>query len=216
MWFQATVDAPTIFEARRLLYDYEKVPEIDYVEIGAPMLTHYGVDVIKSFTDYIPVAKLYADIKCIDFPEMEMTPYMDRGITRMSAMAVMNYQAFVELARLKDRYGLTILVSLMGFPISYLRDKISDLHSLGFFNFICHGAGVRPPDAFHNMMQYLVVVNEIKKKIPELKIIAAGGIDRHNAPILAYNYKVDGLIVGRGIAKDGNIRDAVQQIRNCF
>lgn len=197
MFLQATVDARDADTARKTLQRFKAIKDIDYVEIGAPLLTHYGVDVVKLFQQNTELM-LYADTKTIDFPEMELRPYIKAGITRMSAMAIMNDGAFKELAQLTKSNNLTMFVSLMGYPIDRVRQRVKELLELGFDTFIAHGAGVTTADAFNNMMQYVVALTALQGQYKALQIVAAGGINAGHAQPLAA-YKLAGVIVGRGL-----------------
>lgn len=194
MFLQATVDCPDLQSATDLLSRYSGVEAIDYIEIGAPMITHYGSEVVNLFRQYFPTKRIYADLKMIDFPLMESAPYLELGIRRISAMAIMNDSAFAQLASLYDIYpDLTVWVSLMGYPIELVRQRVINLKRLRFNNFICHGAGITRREAFDDTNRYLGrMPNDIVR-------IAAGGIGLDNAQLLSA--PVDGLIVGRGLVE---------------
>lgn len=195
MFLQATVDAPDIDEATKLLVKYRDVSSVDYVEIGAPMITHYGVSIVDKFKEYIPVKNLYADLKMIDFPHLEAQPYIDAGIRRISAMAVMNNDAFIQLRKMVDEIGIEVFVSMMGYPKVCIPMRVHQLQILGFDKLIAHGAGVNTERAFKDMCEQIELLDELD----DVKIIAAGGIDTSNISKLR-RWDLEGIIVGRGLA----------------
>ena len=214
MFLQATVDAPDTDHAKYQLRRYQNVEEIDYVEIGAPMVTHYGVGIVDLFRQHFPVWRLYADLKIIDFPVMELTPYLEQGIRRTSAMAVMNDGAFQQLAELRDKAGLSVLVSFMGYPLDRIQDRVWQLSKLGFCEFIAHGAGVTTDAAFANMQYIISRLSAMQTNMPSLKIVAAGGIGQRNAAAMVRAAGYHGLIVGRGLCDAHDVELAAKKLRH--
>lgn len=115
MFLQAAIDTLTIREAEELLTRYASIPEIDVVEIGTPLISHYGVSIVERFSKYLDVSRIYADLKLIDFPSIELGPYMDVGVTQFSAMATLNNGAFEVLRKISEDSGVTIFVSTLGY-----------------------------------------------------------------------------------------------------
>lgn len=213
MFLQATVDAPDYAVARELLRVYEKVPEIDVVEMGAPMVTHYGVEGYHWFKRYC-AKDIYVDTKTIDFPRLELMPYIKAGARRFSAMAVMNTEAFEQLAAMQTLYDLPpVLVSLMGYPLDRVNARVTTLMDLGFDHFIAHGAGSTPESAFADMCAYLNELSAHPLNSHGLKVVAAGGISPVNVSGLS-GLSLAGVIVGRGIAVDTEPQKAAQSIVN--
>lgn len=211
MFLQATVDAADLVEARRLLDIYQEIPEIDIIEMGAPMVSHYGVKGAKWFLERVS-KPLYVDTKMIDFPTLELMPFIDVGARHFSAMAVMNNGAFKELRELMHEYpDMTVLVSLMGYPLDRIKQRLFELQVLGFNSFIAHGAGVTSADAFDDLDLALEVLDYARAGDPN--IIVAGGINEHNVAYLGLHDDVAGVIVGRGIAKSLDPRRAVLTIK---
>lgn len=207
MFLQATVDAPDLQVAEETLKLYADVKGIDYIEMGAPMVTHYGVAGLELFKKYVPMSRLYVDLKIIDFPLMETAPFIEEGMVRTSAMAVMNDAAFEQLAQIKAK-GVEIFISTMGYPIMQLRPRVKYLMQLGFDYFICHGAGVTREQAFMDLCKRAYDLYNL----PGIKLIAAGGIGLDNAHKLTL-FKPTGLIVGRGLLDCQNVDDAVYRIK---
>lgn len=212
MFLQATVDAANYDVADKLLSIYATVPEIDIIEMGAPMVTHYGVAGADWFYKRVPYAKkLYVDTKIIDFPQLELTPFIEMGARRFSATPIMNDTAFRQLAMMKVEHGLDVLITLMGYPLDKIPDRVAQLQELGFDTFIAHGAGATQDEAFADLLHYLDVFAEYTTQRP--RIVVAGGINPSNAVNLQhYGLTYEGVIVGRGIATDPDPRQAAKDI----
>lgn len=209
MFLQATVDAANYEQAQSLLEVYRDVPEIDIIEMGAPMVTHYGVEGAKWFHARMPLGKkLYVDTKLIDFPELELMPFIHQGLRYFSAAAIMNDTAFQQLSTLRVRHNLNVLVTLMGYPLPAIEGRVMRLQRLGFNRFIAHGAGGTKAEAFRNLMQYVELLH--KMSMPP-QIVAAGGIDEDNCSALR-GAPLEGIIVGRGIAGASDPRVAARTI----
>jgi 3-keto-L-gulonate-6-phosphate decarboxylase len=213
VFIQAAIDAPNMVEAMRTLERLSTVETIDYFEIGAPLITHYGIEALESFRRRVPISKTYGDLKTIDFPEMEYTPWLVAGCRRLSVMAVMNDGAFCALRQLQNLWpDLEVFVSLMGYPPHAVKHRVDTLHSIGFRNFIAHGAGVTTETAFSDMLQYCHYIRSAGIK---LSLIAAGGITTENCIGLKV-FAPDGLIIGRGLtgAKDAQTAaEVIQRVR---
>src|SRR5690349_6513253 len=118
MFLQAAIDAPSLKSAGAALRRLIGNPHVDRIEIGAPLLSHYGVKAAQYFLASCDAERIYADTKLIDFPALELQPYIKAGIRRFSAMAFMSAEGFRELRALSDTHALDIFVSTMGYPIS--------------------------------------------------------------------------------------------------
>jgi 3-keto-L-gulonate-6-phosphate decarboxylase len=196
MFVQAAIDAYSMTDAVSMLDMLKRVTEIDYFEIGAPLVTHYGIGALHGFGLRIPLHKLYADLKTIDFPSMEYRPWLQAGVQRLSVMAIMNNGAFYELKELMNHTpGLEVFISLMGYPPRHVRYRIDELYGIGFKNFIAHGAGVTIADAFSDMLDYCYEINRYGK---DVNLIAAGGITCGNCENLRQHHPA-GVIIGRGL-----------------
>jgi 3-keto-L-gulonate-6-phosphate decarboxylase len=208
MFLQATVDAPDYEVAERLIAIYNTVPEIDIIEMGAPMVTHYGSIGAQWFMSHVVLGKrIYVDTKLIDFPELELRPFLLAGHRLFSASMIMNDSAFRELSTLCVVNGAQVLVTTMGYPIDHMVERARQLQRIGFNTFIAHGAGVTQDEAFENMIVRIGALSAVSG----VKIVAAGGINPDNAGRLR-GFPLYGLIVGRGIASAPDPRSAARSI----
>lgn len=193
MFLQAAIDAPSLANAGASLRRFAGNEYVDRIEIGAPLLSHYGVRAAQYFAVRCDAGRLYADTKLVDFPALELGPYLRTKIRHFSAMAFMSNESLRELHALANAHGLSVFISTMGFPLSLLEERVCQIREIGFTDFICHGAGA-PGTAFDDMLARATAL----QGVAGINLVAAGGIDPSNAHRLAV-FNFSGLIVGRGL-----------------
>ncbi|RLI78302.1 hypothetical protein DRP05_07660 [Archaeoglobales archaeon] len=178
----------------------------DIIEIGTPLIKIYGVEIIDFVHKAHSNIQIYADLKVVDFPEIVIPKFFSAGASLISVMIFANkgnIQKALELAKL---YNKKILVSTMGYPISELKTRIEELSQLGVEYIIAHGSG-EPHEAFYDMVKKL----KIMATIHNIKLVAAGGINRSNLyQILDYNPEM--IIIGRGIIEK-DIKTEIKYIK---
>lgn len=206
MFLQAAIDASTKDEAQEIIGRYKDIEEISFLEIGTPLISHYGISILKVFSAHVRTEKIYVDLKVIDFPVTEILPYYQAGIRRFSVMAFMNDDAFRELGTFIADTKIDVFVSTMGYPLPYLRTRVEYLSGTGYKNFICHGSGNKR-NAFSDLLSRIELLHEVSNII----LIAAGGINSTNAAQLK-EYRLGGLIVGRGLANEQNVSLTARRI----
>jgi 3-keto-L-gulonate-6-phosphate decarboxylase len=207
MYVQAAIDTTCFSEAERLIHRLKSIPEITYLEIGTPLISRFGLSAVDLFVPHYDLSHLYVDLKIIDFPVVEILPYQKIGLRKFSVMAFMNDEAFDQLFEHSASNGLGIFVSTMGYPLSLLRSRVLKLFEKGFRNFICHGAGVSSTTAFEDMIARVRILHNL----PDINLVAAGGITRANAMHLRA-LGCTGIIVGRGLWTGDDPSDIVRDI----
>ncbi len=210
MFLQAAIDAPSLANAGASLRRFADNEFVDRIEIGAPLLSHYGVQAAHYFAARWDAKRLYADTKLIDFPTLELGPYLRTGIRHFSAMAFMSDESLRELRLLAKEQDFSVLISTMGFPLSLLQERVCQIREIGFADFICHGAGA-PDAAFSDM----IVRATALRGVTAINLVAAGGIDPINAHELAV-FNFSGLIVGRGLNARTDINVAAGIVKDAF
>jgi 3-keto-L-gulonate-6-phosphate decarboxylase len=208
---QVAVDSVPLERINELSPLLGSLRPIDLVEIGTPMITHYGVSYFDALTACIDRSRIYVDLKVCDFVADHLKPYLDRGARHFSAQFGMNEDNMEALAQLAERDGFNVYFSSMCYPLNYLKEQAAKIWSHGFRYFIAHGQGVTRASAFEDMQHRLQEL----AKLPELQLIAGGGIGRDNIKRME-KYHITGVIVGRGIMAEPDPRVAYEALKNAI
>jgi 3-keto-L-gulonate-6-phosphate decarboxylase len=191
---QVAVDTPDIdvgLKQIRLLSD----AEVDVIEIGTPLITSTGMTSIRSVRALLPNTILYADLKLLDFPDIELREAFAAGANRCSALISLSNENLQRSLEIASRWHGTVILSTMGYPVSLLRERVDTISRIGEFDFIAHGCGVSPHEAFSDMQSRLSILGSV---LPPSRIIAAGGISTENIDSVVAS-GIRRVIVGRGV-----------------
>jgi len=180
---------------------------IDIIEVGTPLIKIGGLKTVDLLHETYPTIPIYADLKVIDFPEMEVVDFFEAGASFVSVMAFANNYNVLEALELAKSYDKKIFISLMGYPKSELKKRVIELINLGVDYIIAHGSG-KPVDAFNDLLEKLELIHAIGN----FELIAAGGINESNID-LVLSYRPRMIIIGRGISMQRDIPSAVMHIK---
>jgi 3-hexulose-6-phosphate synthase len=180
---------------------------VDIIEVGTPLIKISGLKIVELLHKKYPNVPIYADLKVMDFPEMEVIDFFEAGALFVSIMAFANNNTILKAFELAKSYDRKIFVSLMGYPECELKKRVKELSKLGTEYIIAHGSG-EPEDAFRDTLRKIKLVHQID----DVKLIAAGGINESNIDsILRYHPKI--IIIGRGISMQEDITSAVMRVK---
>ena len=194
MFLQAAIDEASLDEARTKIGRLSSIVDIDFFEVGNPLILNYGTAAVGFFSAFVAREKIYADLKISDFPSLIIPVYAATGVARISLHCSMKDGAMKEALEICKRKQITPLISTLGYPLECLEQRVGVLLNLGLRYIICHGSGIALEDAFSDLNQRL----EICTRLPEARLIAAGGITDENGFQLK-RFKLSGLIIGRGL-----------------
>ncbi|MEM7620491.1 MAG: orotidine 5'-phosphate decarboxylase / HUMPS family protein [Pseudomonadota bacterium] len=205
MFLQVAIDEATRGSAIKTASSLCNISNIDFIEIGNPLISNYGVSSIDFFQELIPSKRLYADLKISDFPELILPFYLSKGIKRFSVLCSLNDSALLNVLKISDKFGAKVYVSTIGYPLSALEARIRAILKLGFHNIICHGSDSNLSDAFSDLQKRLYICSQVT----DSRMIAAGGITPNNFSIISAYY-LQGIIVGRGITRTNDPEHSVR------
>ncbi|ODS40210.1 hypothetical protein BEH94_07380 [Candidatus Altiarchaeales archaeon WOR_SM1_SCG] len=179
----------------------------DIIEVGTPLIKIEGVKIVKLLhTAYLDIP-IHADLKVIDFPDMEITDFFSAGASSVSVMAFANNNNILKALEIARSYGGEIFVSTMEYPNFELKNRVEELSKLGVNYIIAHASG-DPKDAFNDLLQKI----KILRPFDNFNLIVAGGINEGNISlILSYHPKI--IIIGRGISTKKDVTSAVMRIK---
>jgi 3-hexulose-6-phosphate synthase len=167
---------------------------VDYVEIGTPFLTAYGVHSLEIFRVSLPLERIYVDLKCIDLWEKQIIPFILSGAKNISIHALLEPMQAKALINYATHRGINLFVSNLGLPDKLANQLNLILYNLGYRNFVMHGEGMTPESAIERARKK----KETSTLPADARTIIAGGIDSTRIKQLRY-VTLDGVIVGRGI-----------------
>ena len=181
---------------------------IDVLEIGTPAVSSMGLRTcLATLRGILPDIRIYADLKLMDFPNIELQYAFDHGANAASVMMGANNHVIEDALELSQQTGLDLFFSSMGYPIELLTARAETLISFGARAIVAHGSGRTREAAFGDMLQRL----QLLLPISQSEIIAAGGITALNVLDLV-SLKPKGIIVGRGISQASSVQEGVLSI----
>ena len=179
----------------------------DIIEAGTPLIKIGGVNIVYLLRKKYPSTPIYADLKVIDFPELEIIDYFSAGASIVSLMAFTNNQNIIKALNLTKSYNKKIWVSTMGYYNTELIKRVEELKRIGVDNIIAHGSGEQDC-AFDDLIKKTKLISQVNG----IKLIVGGGITKSNIDkILRYKPRV--VIVGRGISMDKDIKTSTLSIK---
>ena len=180
---------------------------VDIIEVGTPLIKKNGLNIVDLLHKKYPTIPIYADLKMMDFPEMEIIDYFVAGSSFVSVMAFSNNQNILKAFAIAKSHDKKIFVSLMGYPECDIKRRVKSLSELGTEYIIAHGSG-ETEDAFNDLKRQIELINPIDN----IKLIVAGGINELNIDsILRFQPEI--IIIGRGISKQKDITSAIIRIK---
>lgn len=180
---------------------------VDIIEVGTPLIKLSGLKIVDSLHKTYPNIPIYADLKVMDFPEMEVPDFFEAGASFVSVMAFANNYNILKAFELAKLYNRKIFISLIGYPAVEVKKRVGELYRLGAEYIIAHGS-CEPENAFNELLRKIKLIYPINGA----KLIVAGGINELNIEsILGYHPKI--IIIGRGISTQEDITSAVMRIK---
>ena len=176
----------------------------DILEIGTPLITSQGASIVRLLAKRHPGFEIYADIKLIDFPELELGVCFDAGATSASVMMFASDENVQRAINIATSRGCRLFFSSMGYPLQLLACRTHRLVSLGAKNVIAHGSGESLHDAFADMQSR---AREIQR-VSGVLLSVGGGITLADAVNVAA-VRPEVVIVGRAVTKSADLRSAV-------
>jgi 3-hexulose-6-phosphate synthase len=202
---QIALDFLELEEALRLL---EKVhPFADIIEIGTPCVIRYGVEAVRRIKQSYAAKEVLADLKIMDAGEGEARLGFEAGASIVTVMGVAHNETILGAVRAAAVFRGRIMADLMSVPSP--TQRALELEEVGCDIVCVHtatDARQSGEDAFEN-------VKLLRSQLSKAQIAVAGGIDVRSAAA-ACESGADILVVGSGIVKAGEPREAARTLHN--
>lgn len=181
----------------------------DVIEIGTPLLKRYGVSILDDARRHVPAPlTLYADVKMLDFPDLELKPALDTGADEITVLAFASDQALGDALSLAADFDAALSVSTMGYPPWMLVSRIEAIRNLGIARFVAHGCGTDLRQAAKDA----IYRGRAIRRVDGTYLLIGGGLRGSDlneiAPLLPAT-----IIVGRSLTRQARLEDAVAAMR---
>ena len=179
------------------------------LEVGTPLVKAGGVAAVRSIVEEANGRPVHVDLKTIDFPEKELTPHLEIGISSVSMLAIATDEDIMRGLDFASSYDAMLWVSTLGYPPSLLDNRVAEISDLGVSSMIAHGMG-EPNQAFEDMIEKAKLIRTSGKNI---SLCVGGGITMGNIDRLR-SIGPSNIIIGRSIISSSNPNDEVDSILN--
>ena len=178
----------------------------DWIEAGTPLIKSEGMNAVRELKKVLPSnTKIVADMKTVDTGSLEVEMAAKAGANIVALLASSDDSTVKDALRAARKYGVKIMVDLLGTPDPASRSK--ELEKLGV-DYVCVHVGIDQQMVGHNAIDFL---NRIVDKV-EIPIAVAGGIDADSAA----EGVVSGAsiaIVGGNVVRSADVTSSAQKIR---
>ncbi len=198
------------------LLDIEKALEIaldvadyvDYVEAGTPLIKMHGMKAVEKLSDEVD-KPVIADLKTMDTGKLEAEMAFSHGAYGVTVLAAAYPKTIKDVIETASKYGGISLVDTIGLP--HLEDVLSKIEAAGAApTYLLIHSGI-------DMQEEGITPDSILSRGGDItrygKLAVAGGITVHNIDKLLHVKEIELFIVGGGITKAENPREAAMMLR---
>lgn len=181
---------------------------IDAIEVGTPMLTHYGVSGALEIQKLATTVPLYVDLKILDFARLELAGFEVARPSGASLLLAAAPHVQEEAVAYCASNRIQLWCSTMGVKPSNLAAEVTSACGRGVSLFIAHGSGTTLTAALLQTKLAGAVLSSLKRTW-----LAAGGVTPEVVPDLL-EMGASGVIVGRAIAESSTPGAEVHRFRD--
>ena len=173
-----------------------------WIEAGTPLIKSEGMEIIRKLREKFPETEIVADLKTMDTGALETEMAAKAGASVICILGVSDDDTIKEAVRSSKKYGVKIMVDLLGAKDPVKRSK--EIEGFGV-DFLCIHTGI---DQQMKGESSLKTVKELVKK-SSIPIAVAGGINTENVlEILKEGASI--IIVGGALTKAEDVTKATQ------
>ena len=110
-----------------------------WIEAGTPLIKSEGMDIIRKLREIFPNSEIVADLKTMDTGSLETEMASKAGASIVSILAVSHDETIKEAVSSAKKYGVKIMVDLIGEKNPMKRAK--ELEDFGI-DFLCIHIGI--------------------------------------------------------------------------
>ena len=180
----------------------------DWIEAGTPLIKSEGMDAVRELKKALPTKKIVADMKTVDTGAMEVEMAAKAGANIVAILAASDDSTITDALRAARKYGVDIMVDLLGAPDPVARSK--ELEALGV-DYICVHVGIDQQMMGRRAIDFLdQILGHVK-----IPVAVAGGIDANSAAeAVASGASI--VIVGGSVTRSPDVTKSGLKIREAM
>ncbi len=178
----------------------------DWVEVGTPLIKSEGAEAVRTLRREFPEHKIIADTKTMDTGAFEVEIMAKAGANIVTVLGLAEDATIAEAVESGRKYGAEIMVDMINVPDQAARAR--QVAALGAA-YICLHMGI--DTQMKGQEAPLDVLRQIVAAV-SVPVAVAGGITADTAGDYVQAGAYD-IIVGGGITKTGDIKDAAAAIK---
>ncbi|WLR61428.1 3-hexulose-6-phosphate synthase [Guptibacillus hwajinpoensis] len=185
----------------------ETYDSIDWIEIGTGVIKEYGMSIVKEIRDSFPESIIVTDMKTCDAGKYEAAQAFEAGADITTVMAFAADQTISDMLDVALEHKGRVMVDLLGVTNKL---RINQLQNLGVDLISLHFG--------KDMQKKGNITGDLFELVSEssgIEIAVAGGINLDSLSSIL-SYAPDTLIVGGGITKQDNRKQAAAQIKEAI
>ena len=204
MKLQLALDTCNTEEALQIVREVESF--IDIVEIGTPMIMHYGMEPVQKVSEQYPDMRIIADLKIMDAGEFEADIAFNAGASIVSVMGITHNETIQGAVRSARKANGKVLADMM--CVNNLEERAKELVELGV-DYIC----VHTAHDVQGTQSPFASLAKVQDGVGSERCAIAGGINKESVhKVLEYSPEI--IIVGNGITGQENKAQAAKQIKD--
>ncbi|MBF0290363.1 MAG: orotidine 5'-phosphate decarboxylase [SAR324 cluster bacterium] len=205
MKLQLALDTVSLIQAKEIIHNLADV--IDIVEIGTPLVVREGLKAVAEIKIAYPHLAVLADLKLMDAGKYTANMGFAAGADIVTVLGVSEnstIQAVAEAAQQQEKAVMVDMIAVLD-----IASRVEQVEQFGV-GYICVHTGV---DTQHLESSPLDKLKTLKKACRTAKTAVAGGIKAKTLPDIL-SHQPDIIIVGGGITRQENCREAAVEIKN--
>lgn len=203
---QCALDMPDLEFAVSIAREVVK-SGVTWLEVGTPLIKAVGLTAVATMKKKFPQTPIVADLKTLDFGELEVGLAAKSGADVVMISAASSDATVRSAVRCAQKYGLTLVASLMGVESPVRRSR--EVTSLGINRILVHFSAETEFSTSRSHSFALV------RRVCAIPVGIGGGVNETNVARFARlgcNY----FVVGRGIVESESPGAAVRAIRSAL
>jgi 3-hexulose-6-phosphate synthase/6-phospho-3-hexuloisomerase len=180
----------------------------DWLEAGTPLIKSEGINIVRQLRAQFPGITIIADMKTMDTGALETEMAAKAGADVICLLAASDDSTIFDAVKSARKYGVKIMVDLIGIPDTVRRAK--ELEKLSV-DYLCIHVGI--DEQMHGKNPRRVLSSLVKQT--NIPIAVAGGL---NSETVADMIRIGACIaiVGGAITKAKNVTEATKTIKKAM
>jgi 3-hexulose-6-phosphate synthase/6-phospho-3-hexuloisomerase len=173
-----------------------------WIEAGTPLIKSEGMDIIRQLRENFPDSEIIADLKTMDTGSIETEMAAKAGASIVCILGVSNDETIKEAIVSAKKYGVKIMVDLIGLEKPIQRAQKIEQYGI---DFLCVHVGI------DQQMKGITPLQMVKDLVQQtsIPIAVAGGINSENvADMIHAGASI--IIIGGALTKSEDVTKATQ------